>query len=593
MASRRHERADRKGKAAPPAGERAAEAASWPRLLPFAALVVATFLAYRPAWHGGLLWDDAAHVTRPHLRTVGGLLRIWLEPGATQQYYPLTHSAFWLQSRLWGDETLGSHLVGIALHLLAALLLYAGLRRLEVPGALLSAAVFALHPVQVESVAWLSELKNTLSGTLFFGAALAYLGFDRGRRRGAYALALGLFVLGLLAKTVVAVLPVALLAALWWRRGRLEARRDVLPLVPFVLLGLSAGLLTAWVEKRFVIGGLSVHFGLDPPERVLLAGKAFWFYLGKLAWPADLVFLYPRWEISRGASTAWLFPAGVALLFVAAWAVRERWRGPLAALVFFGAALLPALGFVDIYPFRFSFVADHFQYLACAGPIALACGVAAAWSGRLGEAPRRALAASAVLLCGVLALLSSRQSRIYADAETLWRATVERNPSCWLAWNNLGVLALERGNDGEAERLFSEALRLNPGYEAALNNAGFVLARRGRAGEAIGYYERALAVWPAYPDAHVNLGNALFVTGKPGEAVGHYEKAIAQRPDLLEPRNNLALALVATGRPAEAAAHFESALGLARERGLAPLATQIEGHLARCREGRPLVEPGP
>jgi hypothetical protein len=157
VASRRHERADRKGKAAPPAGERAAEAASWPRLLPFAALVVATFLAYRPAWHGGLLWDDAAHVTRPHLRTVGGLLRIWLEPGATQQYYPLTHSAFWLQSRLWGDETLGSHLVGIALHLLAALLLYAGLRRLEVPGALLSAAVFALHPVQVESVAWIAS----------------------------------------------------------------------------------------------------------------------------------------------------------------------------------------------------------------------------------------------------------------------------------------------------------------------------------------------------------------------------------------------------------------------------------------------------
>lgn len=603
MTARRKERRGGAPRAERAAAVRAAEAtagpaaggtagSAWRSGFLFAVLAVATLLAYRPAWNGALLWDDAAHVTRPHLRSLGGLARIWLEAGATQQYYPLTHTAFWLQHRLWGDDTLGYHLAGLALHLLAAFLLYAVLRRLETPGALLAAAVFALHPVQVETVAWISELKNTLSGALFFGAALAYLGFDEGRRKRAYALALGLFALALLAKTVVAVLPVALAAALWWRRGRLDGRRDLLPLVPFLVLGFSAGLLTAWVEKRFVIGGLAVHFGLDPVERLLLAGRAFLFYLGKLAWPADLVFLYPRWEISRDAWQAWLFPAGAALLFVAAWAVRRSWRGPLAALVFFGAALLPALGFVDVYPFRFSFVADHFQYLACAGPIALACGAAAAWAGRRGAALRRAGSAAAVLLAGGLAFLSTRQARIYTDAETLWRATVERNPGCGLAWNNLGVLALERGDDGEAERLFSESLRRSPEYEAALNNFGYVLARRGRTAEAIGYYERALAVWPAYPDAHVNLGNALFVTGRADEAVAHYETALAERPDLLEPRNNIGLALVAIGRPAEAVPHLEAALALARARGLGPLAAQIEGQLDRLRAGRPLLEPG-
>lgn len=593
MAAKRRTRAERRGPAAPAAAPASAGPAAWKDALLLAAVALATFLASRPAWNGGLLWDDAAHVTRPHLRTLEGLARIWLEPGATQQYYPLTHTAFWIQHRLWGDDTLGYHLASVALHVLAAILLCAVLRRLEAPGALLAAAVYALHPVQVESVAWISELKNTLSGALFFGAALAYLRFDERRRKRAWALALGLFALALLAKTVVAVLPVALLAVLWWRRGRLEWRRDLLPLVPFLLLGLGAGLLTAWVEKRYVIGGLSVHFGLGPLQRVLLAGRAFWFYLGKLAWPADLVFLYPRWEISRWAWQAWLFPAGVALLSCAAWTVRGRSRAPLAALVFFGAALFPALGFVSVYPFRFSFVADHFQYLACAGPIALACGTAAAWRARRGEALRRAGAVGAALLAGLLALLSFRQARLYTDAETLWRATVARNPGCALAWNNLGVLALERGDDAQAERLFSEALRGDPSYEAALNNFGYVLARRGRAAEAIGWYERALAVWPGYPDAHVNLGNALFVTGRPGEAVGHYEKALELRPDLLEPRNNLGLALVATGRAVEAIPRFESALALARERGLGPLAEQIEGHLERCRSGRPLEGPGP
>ena len=554
-----------------------------------AALLLALLAAYAPVFGAGFVWDDDGHVTPPALRGFDGLVRIWTEPAAAQQYYPLTHTAFWLEHRLWGDDTLGYHLAGVTLHLVAALLLYAVLRRLQAPGALLAAAVFALHPVQVESVAWISELKNTLSTALFLGAALAYLRFDGGRRKRAYALALALFALGLLAKTVVAVLPVALAAALWWRRGRLEAKRDLFPLVPFLLLGLGAGLGTAWVEKRYVIGSLPLHLGLDPVQRVLLAGRAFWFYLGKLAWPADLVFLYPRWEITRGAWQAWLFPAAAASLLAAAWAVRGRSRAPLAALLFFGAALFPALGFVDVYPFRFSFVADHFQYLASAGPIALSCGAAAACAARRGEAFRRAGAAGGVLLVGGLALLSSRQARIYTDAETLWRATVARNPGCGLAWNNLGVLALERGDEAEAERLFFEALRQAPGYEAALNNCGYVLARKGRAGEAIGYYERALAAWPAYPDAHVNLGNALFVTGRPGEAVAHYEKALELRPDLLEPRNNLALALVATGRTAEAIRYFEEALALARGRGLGLLASQIEGHLARCREGLPLV----
>jgi hypothetical protein len=237
-------------------------------------LTLVTFLAYRPAWRGGRLWDDAAHLTRPDLQSLDGLGRIWLELGATQQYYPLTHTAFWVQHRPWGDDTFGYHLVNISLHLGTALLLLEVLRTLQIRGAFLAAAVFALHPVHVESVAWITELKNTLSGTLFAAAVLAYLRFDASRRKRTWAAALSLFVLGLMAKTVVAVLPAALLVVLWWRHGRLEWRRHGAPLAPFFALGLGAGLLTAWVEKRYIIGALAVQLGLSPLDRVLLAGRA-------------------------------------------------------------------------------------------------------------------------------------------------------------------------------------------------------------------------------------------------------------------------------------------------------------------------------
>ena len=525
-------------------------------------LAIVTFLAYRPAWYGQRLWDDAAHMTRASLQSFEGLKRIWLELGATQQYYPLTHTAFWIEHRLWGSETLGYHLVNIALHLVIALLLVRVLQALEIKGAYLASALFALHPVHVESVAWITELKNTLAGAFFVGTALAYLRFDATRSKRMYALALTAFALGLLAKTAIATLPVALLVVLWWRRGRLAWRRDVAPLVPFLALGLCAAALTAWVERRYVIGGLAMHFGLGPVERALLAGRALWFYLGKLLWPVDLMFFYPRWEITRSVWWLYLFPLGALGLMIGLWVLRKRARGPLAALLFFVAALLPALGFVDVYPFRYSYVADHFQYLASLGVIVFLCAVAASWMEQQSARRRMAGRVSCLVVLTVLAMLTWRQSGLYADSETLYRRTLERNPRCWLALNNLGVISLERQDYDEAERLFFESLRLNPGYEAALNNCGFVLARHGRVDEAIAYYRRALEIWPEYPDANVNLGNALFAQGKFDDAIGHYTQALRLSPGLVEPHNNLAFALLAQGKPREAIPQFEEALRL-------------------------------
>ncbi|MDI1318806.1 MAG: hypothetical protein PSW75_01255, partial [bacterium] len=349
----------------PPAASPArADVGSWLAGWWCALVFLLILVAYLPALSGGLLWDDNGHITRTDLRSWEGLFRIWSEIGATQQYYPLLHSAFWLEHHLWGDATLGYHLLNVLLHATTACLFGRLLQRLAVPGAWLAALLFALHPVCVESVAWISEQKNTLSAVFYLAAALAYLRFDDGERTPRrYVLATGLFVLALLTKSVTATLPAALLVVGWWRRGRLDWRRDVRPLLPWFVLAGASGLFTAHFESA-LIGAQGADFNLGVLQRCLLAGRVVWFYLGKLAWPADLIFIYPRWTIDTAVWWQWLFPlAGLALLGGLAWWSRQS-RGPLAAALLFGGTLFPVLGFVNVYPFVFSFVADHFQYLA-------------------------------------------------------------------------------------------------------------------------------------------------------------------------------------------------------------------------------------
>lgn len=524
-----------------------------------AALLAAVALAYQPAWNGGFLWDDAAHVTRADLRSWRGLWRIWSEPGATQQYYPLLHSAFWLQHRLWGDAPAGYHLVNLALHAAAALLAGMALRRLSVPGAFLAAAVFALHPVHVESVAWITEQKNTLSAVLYLGAAMAWLRFEEERRSRAYLLALLLFVLALGSKTVTATLPAALLLVHWWKRGRPGWRRDVLPLLPFFALGAAAGSFTAWVERKLV-GAEGAAFDLSPVERGLVAGRAAWFYLGKLVWPADLSFVYPRWSVSQAVWWQYLYPAAALAVLAILWSQRRRWRGPLAGTLYFLGTLFPALGFFDVYPFLFSFVADHFQYLASLGIIALA----AAGTSRLLE--RRWLGPAGDVLClaalAVLAALTWQRSHLFADRETLYRATIRSNPGCWMAYNNLAGSLIARGAAEEALGLLQRALDLRPDYPEAQNNLGLALASRGRWDEAIRRYRRALELDPAYPEAHNNLGFALAGRGELEEAIDHYRRALEGDPGHAGVHYNLAMALVARGEDPRAAAHLRRALEL-------------------------------
>jgi protein O-mannosyl-transferase len=566
-------------------------------------LLVVALGAYFPVWHGGPVWDDDGHLTSAGLQSMAGLKRIWLDLSATQQYYPLTHSAFWLLNRIAGSDMLAYHVTNITLHALSAWVLILMLERLRVPGATLAGVLFALHPVQVESVAWITELKNTLSGLFYLCAALAYLHFDEHRRPGWHATAFVLFLLALASKSVTATLPAGLLVVFWWQRGRLRWRQDVVPLLPFFAAAAGSGAFTAWVERTY-IGARGEEFHFSLVERLLIAGRAIWFYLGKLIWPVNLTFVYPRWQIDATAGWQYLLPIGVVVLFVVLWRLRRITRAPAAALMFFIVTLSPALGFVNVFPFRFSFVADHFQYLACIGVMALvAAAVAGLLPGPRGPGLQRPGVHGPGLqvlipVAIVLAVLTWRQSHEYVDAETLYRATLEKNPNCWMAYNNLGAMRLAGGSKDDLEAgmaLVQKAIALNPNDAEAHNNIGFALYRLGRFDEArtehdaavrlspafaaaranlgadllmLGRLDEALAIYRALrpehvsPETHDSLGTALLKAGRLDEAVHEYEEAIRARPDFAEVHNNLGMAWERRGQFDRALAEYTEAVRL-------------------------------
>lgn len=538
-------------------------------------LLVACVLVYLPALHGDFLWDDNAHVTRPELQTLAGLGRIWFELGATQQYYPLLHSAFWLEHQIWRDSVLGYHAWNVFLHTVSAGLLVVIMRRLSVPGAWLAGFVFALHPVCVESVAWISEQKNTLSTAFYLLALLTYLRFDR-QRIGTdstdndskkhwryYALATALFIFAALTKTVTVTLPAALLVIIWWQRGKVGSR-DIIPLLPWFAFSIVAGLMTAWVE-RTIIGASGEAFDLNLWQRVLLAGQVAWFYFGKLIWPANLMFIYPRWDMTTASIGHYLGIITALALLVIFWRIRHRNRGPLAAMLLFGGTLFPALGFFNVYPFKFSYVADHFQYLACIAVIAsLSAGLSQLVT-RTFVIPLWVRCAIAVVLTSTLGARSWQQAHHYRDNITLYRTTLEQNPACWLASYNLGMELADLGQTYEAIDLYRETLRLKPDYAEVHANLGMALsALPGGLNEAIEELEKAVQIKPELLVAQNNLGNFLTqVPGRRQEAIAYFEEVLRHDPAHAGARFNLGRVLLHfPSRENEALHQFEEAAQL-------------------------------
>jgi tetratricopeptide (TPR) repeat protein len=504
-------------------------------------LVAITLLAYQPAWNGKPIMDDVTHLTKPDDRSLDGLVRLWFHPSTNQQYHPLVDTVFWVEDKLWGESMLGYHIVSILLHGISAILLATILQRLRVPGAWLAAAIFAIHPVQVESVAFLVELKNTLSSAFFFGALLAYLNFDETRDARFYWLMSILFLVGILAKSTLALLPVVLLIVFWWKRGRLEWQRDVRPLIPFVVLGIAAGICTAWMEREFS-SAKGEEFEFSMIERVLIAGRAFWFYLGKIFWPTNLVLIYRRWNINPAVWWQCVFPVAAALFLIAAWLWRRRWRWLWAGVFFFTVMLLPVLGFFNVRFFRFQFVADHFQYLPIIGIVTpISAGVATLLT-QLRGWRRTAGYTFCFALLVVLTALTWQHSHMFRDSEACYRTVIQKNPEAWPAQLNLGIVLSNQGRNDEAKPYLENVLHLNPdrmALGAVYANLGNIALAKASLDEAIDYYKKSLEVWPDFRPYN-SMGGVLHRQGKLREAMANYEKALEMQPNSPVAQTNLA-----------------------------------------------------
>jgi tetratricopeptide (TPR) repeat protein len=539
-------------------------------------LAIITVAAYLPAVRAGFIWDDDQYVTENYLLSApDGLRRIWFSWDVPSQYFPMTYTTFRLEYALWKLNPVGYHITNILLHAVNALLLWHLLKYLSIPGAWFAAAVFALHPVNVESVAWITELKNILMMLFSLLSLLAWSKFadcpEQGRRRWYfYTASILLYTIALFSKTTACTLPVGLLLMLWLKRIPIIAKRW-LQIAPFVILGLAMGLFVVWWE-RVHQGTEALNLGLNFPERVLLASRALWFYAWKLLWPFNLSFSYTQWKIdwTEPLQYTWLLACVIALLFI--WYLRNKLgRGVIAAIVFFVATLFPMLGFFSLYTFLYTYVADHYQYMACIGPISLAVAGSCLAAARFGRYGKSVAKIAGVCILGLLGLLTYRQCHIYKNQEILWRDTIRKSPESWIAHNNLATELGAQGKFDEAVGHCREAARIEPDNISVLYNLAAILKTQGKLAEAIGYFHRAIQNMNKYSkallyaDVYAEIGSALTMQGNLEEASACLARALEIKSDHFMAQFNLGVICAQQGKTAEALLHIEKALEIRPE----------------------------
>ena len=475
-------------------------------------LVLAVILAYSPVWRAGYIWDDDSVVTaNPVIVGPLGLKEIWTTSAA--DICPLTLTTFWVEHALWGLAPLPYHLVNVLMHGACAVLLWRVLRGLQIPGAWLGAALWSLHPVQADSVAWISEMKNTESGLFFLLSILFFVSWLRSRSLNnrtdhawTYGLTLLFAALAMASKSSTVVLPVVLCLCAWWVEGRWHWR-NLVKVAPIFLMSVAAGLVSIWTQNWSIDNDSQLV--VSWPQRLVTAGDAVWFYLGKLLWPYPLVALYPRWQIDAGQWVSYLPLLAVMILLFILWLKRESGSQPyFFALAYFLTALLPVLGLITMTFSGLSFVADHFQYLAAMGPLALAGAGMVRLANVVvpGRYWLRSILGAGVLL--ILGLLSWQRAAVYGGEEALWTDTVMKNPNCWLGYYNLGLVLSQKGKIGEGIAQFQRTLEINPNYADAHNNLGIALAQKGQLDDALVQFQEALRLNPEDSDAQRNLTKA-------------------------------------------------------------------------------------
>ncbi len=523
----------------------------------FILLLIVIIISYFPALQSGFIWDDDDYITNNKtLNSIEGLKQIWFEFGATPQYYPLVFTGFWIEYHLWGINPFGYHFINVLLHVLNAFLIYLVLKKFDIPFSHFISLLFALHPVCVESVAWITERKNVLSYFFYLSAFLSYLKFidlqEQTRNRSLkdnkniinqtkalkfYILCFAFYIAALLSKTVSSSLPAVLILITLWKNKKFSIK-DIIILIPFFIFGAAFGIITIWMEKHNV-GAVGHAWSLNFAERFILAGRVIIFYISKIIFPFNLMFIYPRWDINYKEIIQYIFPITVILIFTVTLVFRKI-IGFSLSIIFacFCITLFPALGFFDVYPMRYSFVADHFQYHAIIY-IIIFISVSMIF---IIEKMFKNLKTFKIIIslffissCLLFAFLTYRQCFIYKDIETLWVETLKKNPKAGIAHNNLANIMVKKNKNSEAIPHYYEAIKTMSYDETLYYNLANALFNTGKYFESFPYYEKAISINPDFAEAHNNYGNSLVKVNKIQEAEEHFKKSLELKPDFPNP----------------------------------------------------------
>ena len=533
------------------------DTSAWRTLTIVSLIVLLTAVAYGPALRGDFIWDDNEYVRdNTLLRSLEGLQQIWLVPSATPQYHPLVFTTFWFEYHLWGLQPLGYHVVNVMLHALDSILVWLVLTRLAVPGALLAAAVFALHPMHVESVAWITERKDVLSAAFYLFTLLAWLRFLEDRRPASYATALVAFSCTLLSKSVLCTLPLIALLLTWWRAPGLW-RQAVLWMLPFFVLSGAVGVLTMWREYQHGNPPLA----LSALDRLAIAGSALSFYALTLVWPVRLTAIYSQWALPAITAIGTVLAFGWAVTLGLLYRLRLRLgAGPFVAVAAFVITMSPMLGVVDNNFMRLSYVANHFVYVASISLIALATAALTVATRRM--LPAGSPAATGLAAVGVtgLAVLTWQNAGIYRNAEVFWKDNIAKNAASWMGHNGLAGALARQGRLDEAGHHLEAAIAIKPDYAVAYNHWGIILDAQGQLDAALERYEAAIRINPTLADVHNNMGTVLFRQGRLDEARAHFQTAVELRPNYAEAYNHLGLVAARSGDAHGAITYFQEAL---------------------------------
>ena len=532
----------------------------------FAGLALLTLAAYLPAIRGDfVVSEDQVLTASPQIRSADGLVRFWTSTD-TDQYQPLMYTSLWLEWRIWGMNAWGYRLTNVILHTVNAILVWMVLARIGVRGALAVAAIFALHPINVESVAWIYERKNVLSGLFFFLTLLAMLRFDSEGGWTWYAGAILLYAAALLTKASTVALPVVLLLYWWW--GNRLWRPRTLSVIPLMVMALAMGIVTVLYEQHYT-GATGADFTMGFAERFVRAGWLVFFYVGKLFVPSSLMFFYPRIEVGATGALAYLPHAIIVLTLVICLIYKRSWgRGAFFALASYLVALFPVLGFFNLYYQKFSDVADRFQYLPMIALAALSVHVVVGLLLRFDLIPKDVevgrwrvrgseLGIAVVAICW---LLTYQRASLYTSTAALCEDTLAKAPSSWIAHQKLGEYLLAESREStdrekttkqieSAVSHLEQTVAFNPQNGLALTNLGVAQVSLGRLNEGLENLRRAVVATPGSLECHYNLATTLHATGDAQGAIEQYQAALEIEPRLWMARVGLGKLLVISGRP--------------------------------------------